>query len=329
MLELGVASSHPAGMLRSKEQWQAALQRMLRPENKNVAPYDARLELETPGVIEDYIERIHNAMATLRAQIQEYKPDVLIMLGDDQDEWFGDINPTLAVYTGDEPLWGRVIAWDVPFEQREKVTFPVHSEMARFILKGLIKRGFDAANIIRQEPRGKEAARGVSHMVAHVVPQVDPDLQIPIVPVLINEFYPPLMSAKRCVELGRALADMLKDRPEKIAIYASGGLSHFPGEFNSGWIDKSLDHWIMERLERNDIEGLQGLFTFDADNMHAGTGEVRAWIGVQAAMNRPAKVVDYVPAHGAITGCGFAYWPRVGSEPTNGASAPASVGASA
>jgi hypothetical protein len=40
-----------------------------------------------------------------------------------------------------------------------------------------------------------------------------------------------------------------------------------------------------------------------------GTGEVRAWISVAAAMKRPAKVVEYVPAHCTQTGCGFVYWP--------------------
>ena len=43
--------------------------------------------------------------------------------------------------------------------------------------------------------------------------------------------------------------------------------------------------------------------------MRAGTGEVRAWISVAAAMNRPARVIDYVPAHSTVTGCGFVYWP--------------------
>jgi hypothetical protein len=43
--------------------------------------------------------------------------------------------------------------------------------------------------------------------------------------------------------------------------------------------------------------------------MRSGTGEVRAWISVAAAMNRAATVVDYVPAHCAQTGCGFVYWP--------------------
>jgi protocatechuate 4,5-dioxygenase beta chain len=54
---------------------------------------------------------------------------------------------------------------------------------------------------------------------------------------------------------------------------------------------------------------MEHLFTFDSDAMRSGTGEVRAWISTAAAMSRPAKVVDYVPAHCTQTGCGFVYWP--------------------
>ena len=82
------------------------------------------------------------------------------------------------------------------------------------------------------------------------------------------------------------------DRPERVAIYASGGLSHYPGMYNSGRIDQPLDHWILERLQRNDHEALKHLFTFDSNNVRAGTGEVRAWISVAAAMERPAKFVE-------------------------------------
>ena len=63
--------------------------------------------------------------------------------------------------------------------------------------------------------------------------------------------------AERCAQLGEAIAQLLADRPERVAIYASGGLSHFPGEYNVGWIDRSLDHWILERLERNDLDALK------------------------------------------------------------------------
>src|SRR5262249_46471068 len=134
--------------------------------------------------------------------------------------------------------------------------------------------------------------------------------------VFLNEYYPPLPSAARCAQLGSAIADALRDRGERIAIYASGGLSHFPGMYNAGWIDQPLDHWILERLERNDLEALQHLFTFDSDSMRSGTGEVRAWISAAAAMNRPATRVEYVAAHCTQTGCGFVYWPPAAQRPS-------------
>jgi hypothetical protein len=197
-------------------------------------------------------------------------------------------------------------------EERPVIHFPNHGELARYLHKGLVKKGFDLANVARFDPRGNPV-RGISHMVSAPLPALNPALDIPLVNVFINEYYPPLPSAERCAGLGRAIAEVVAERPERIAIYASGGLSHFPGEFNVGWIDTALDQWILERLERNDVGALNNLFTFDSINMRAGTGEVRAWIAVAAAMNRPAKVVDYVPAHCTVTGCGFVYWPAVES----------------
>jgi protocatechuate 4,5-dioxygenase beta chain len=282
------------------------------PEVRNHLPYTAKVELETIETRQDYYKRIHAAFAVLREQVEAYKPHALIMIGDDQGDMF-DVanNPTFSIYTGEDRIWGRDVRdWRVPPEKRRKIEFRNHVDLSRHLLKGLIKRGFDLANIGKFDPRGAPE-RGVSHAVANLAPEVDPSRDIPIVCVLMNEYYPPLPSAERCAQLGAAIAEVVAEWPERVAIYASGGLSHFPGEFNMGWIDKSLDRWILERLERNDLEALKHLFTFDSDNMRSGTGEVRAWVSVAAAMRRPARVIDYVPAHCTLTGCGFAYWPPV------------------
>jgi protocatechuate 4,5-dioxygenase beta chain len=147
-------------------------------------------------------------------------------------------------------------------------------------------------------------------MIAHPIPTLIPRLDIPIVPLFINEYYPPLPTAKRCYDLGVALADVLAACPERIAIYASGGLSHDPSGPRAGWVDEPLDRWVLERLEHNDSDALQHLFTFDSDTMRGGTGEIRAWITVAGAMQRPARVVDYIRAHHAKVGLAFAYWPE-------------------
>lgn len=312
MLGLGLASSHAPGMWRRAEDWPKVMDR-LSPEARAHFPYTGRQEIENPNTIESYIQRFKAAFATLRAQVQTYKPDALIMIGDDQGDMFDLVNnPTFAVYTGDEPIWGVSVhdPIDTPPDQRTKISFPAHKELSEYVLKGLIKKGFDMANVGKFDPRGNPQ-RGVSHMVSNLVPEVDPQHEIPLICLFMNEYFPPLPTAERCAQLGRALTEILADRPERVAIYASGGLSHFPGEFNAGWIDVPMDDWILERLERNDLASLNHLFTFDSINLRSGTGEVRAWISVAAAMDRPAKVVEYVPAHCTLTGCGFVYWPAV------------------
>ncbi|MGZ6046457.1 MAG: DODA-type extradiol aromatic ring-opening family dioxygenase, partial [Isosphaeraceae bacterium] len=55
-----------------------------------------------------------------------------------------------------------------------------------------------------------------------------PDRDIPVIPILINCFAPPLPTWRRSYELGVALHKAIAGRPERIAIVASGGVSHWP-----------------------------------------------------------------------------------------------------
>jgi hypothetical protein len=87
-------------------------------------------------------------------------------------------------------------AYDVPPADRTKLLFRPHAGLARHLIEGLIERGFDVANLARFEPRGNPS-RGVSHMVSNLVPEVDPVLQIPLVCVFVNEYFPPPPSAAR------------------------------------------------------------------------------------------------------------------------------------
>ena len=53
--------------------------------------------------------------------------------------------------------------------------------------------------------------------------------KIPVIPFFTNVYVPPLPSARRCAALGKAVAEIVKGRNERVAIVASGGMSHFPG----------------------------------------------------------------------------------------------------
>ncbi len=305
MLGLGLASSHAPAMFEPKEMWPAIYQR--RPDYTR----DSQLhtaKLETPEVIESYLERIQAAFAVLRQQLEAYQPDALIVIGDDQGDMFdASLNPTFCLFTG-ESRWGLDGTGYRPLDSRKRIDFPCHAELARYLHRGLVKRGFDIAESASFTPRGNPDV-GVSHMVAHPIPTLVPNLDIPIIPFFMNEYYPPLPTAERCYDLGATIAEVMAERPERIAIYASGGLSHDPGGPRAGWVDEPLDRWFLERLERNDGEALKHLFMFDSDTMRGGTGEIRAWISVAGAMRRQAKVLEYIPANHAKCGLGFVYWP--------------------
>ena len=247
MLGMAMASSHAPMMFQKAPYWPRVLER-IPAEAREHLPGSARVEIATPAVVEGHIQRIEAAFAVLRAELRAYRPDALIMIGDDQGDMFDPANnPTFSIYTGDEPAWGRSARdpFGTPPQERTKLVFRQHGELARHLLGGLVERGFDLANLGRFEPRGNPA-RGISHMVGNLVPEVDPNLEIPLVCVFVNEYYPPLPSAARCARLGEAIADVLRDRPERVAIYASGGLSHYPGMYNAGWIDQPLDFVIYE-----------------------------------------------------------------------------------
>jgi aromatic ring-opening dioxygenase catalytic subunit (LigB family) len=309
MLGLGLASSHAPAMFEPAELWPTIYGK--RPLfTMDSQPPGAKLE--TPEVINGYIQRIEAGFDTMRRQIADYRPDAIVVVGDDQADMFDSSNnPAIAIYTGDE-LWGLDKTFYSPMEERTKITFKCHAPLAKHLLEELLNREFDMASMANFRPLGRPE-RGVSHMVSQPMPKLDPDFAIPIIPIFLNEYFPPLPSAKRCFDLGVAIGDILSKRPERIAIYASGGLSHDPFGPRAGWVDEPLDRWVLERLERNDIEPLKSLYTFDSDTMRGGTGEIRAWITVAAAMNRPAKVLEYIASHHAKCGLGFAYWPALDS----------------
>lgn len=306
MIGLGLAASHAPAMFCPKELW-PKVYAAIPSYTKNSQPASAKLE--TPEVIEGYIRRIDAAFAALRRQLADYRPDALIIVGDDDHDMFDESNmPTISIFTGTE-VWGSTAPYyiDQP-DEASRVHITVHAELATVVLRGLIRRGFDPAHSSVLNPLGRPE-RGVSHMVVYPAPKLYLGLGIPIIPIFLNEYYPPLPSGQRCWDLGLALADIFKDRKERIAIFASGGLSHDPFGPRAGWIDEPLDRWILERIAQNRGEELTRLFAFDSDTLRGGTAEVRAWIAAAGACRWPATIVDYMPVHHAKAGLGFACWP--------------------
>ena len=304
-LGLGVASSHAPSMFAAPEDWPKIYETLTRG-----VPQPPQAAEETPEVIAGYVARIRKNLRTLREQLEAYRPDALIIVGDDQNEAFGKAyNPALALYVGESIHGSRSIGLIGQSYDQNHITWPCHAELAWHLVRELMARDFDPAYVQELQPLTRPAA-GLGHAFIHLGGGLGlHELNVPVVVVWLNAYNPPLPSAERCYALGQALRAICDARPERIALLGSGGLSHNPRGPRAGWIDEPLDQWLLQAIGEGRGEELKHLFTFDSDTLRSGTGEIRSWITVAGAFHgERATVVDYVPARHAVTGLGFAYW---------------------
>ena len=91
MLGLGMASSHAPMMFQKAQYWPRVVGR-IPAEAREQLPRSAREEVASPAIIEANIQRIEGGLATLREQLRAYRPDALLMIGDDQGDLFDDTN---------------------------------------------------------------------------------------------------------------------------------------------------------------------------------------------------------------------------------------------
>jgi AmmeMemoRadiSam system protein B len=101
--------------------------------------------------------------------------------------------------------------------------------------------------------------------------------------------------------LGKAIQSW--DSDKRVAIVASGGLSHFV-------VDESLDRLALQGLQNRD-ETL--LASIPENQMTSGTSEIKNWVAAAGALeHKTMTLLDYIPAYRTVagTGCGmaFAWW---------------------
>lgn len=320
-LACGLVSSHAPGLFtKTYEGWEYLNERL-----NGATPQPAETAREGPGVIADYVRRSEAAFGRLRDHLLDYRPDALIVLAGDQFEWFDSSHlPNLMMYVGDEEIVGYhsigaddhnppLEPWQHPAEFM--VRLRVDAALADTLLRGLIDEGFDVAISRRQSSQGRPL-RGAPHALVRPLPLLMPQLDIPVVVLMMKtvERSPATMTGARCLELGRAIEKICRPLDRRIAIYGSGGMSHDPMGPRSGWVDEPLDRWVLGHLAAGTPEKLRPLYSFQSAATISGTGELRTWLPVAAAMDSvepgwKATIVDYFPGRKTTAGCGWVYWP--------------------
>ncbi len=264
--------------------------------------------------------RCQKQLDYLSKKLTTVKPDVILLVGDDQREWFlEDIQPAFSVYYGDEVINtaydnekaikmapGLAYSMQATHPPEDQV-YPCEAQLANKIIEQAIEDEFDIS-ASKSPPTGPKGPKGIGHAVGFVYRRLLNDKPIPLVPILINTFFPPnQVKPKRCYEfglmIGRAIRSWKSDK--KIAVCASGGVSHFV-------IDEEFDRRILDAMQNGDPQAI-----FDEPNamFRSGTSETKNWIvaaGILAETNLKMNLLDYVPCYRSDAGTGnamaFATW---------------------
>ena len=195
-------------------------------------------------------ERMVAGFRELRKELDAFNPDFVVIWGDDQYENFReDIIPPFCVLAydefeckpfGEEGHAGRRNVWNEPPAPLSG-TRGIRRRPAPWVT-GMIDRGVDMAYAYQplHEP-------GLGHAILNTILYLDYDrkgFDYPVVPMLVNCYGsrvirnrggsvehspdpdPPGPSPKRCMQVGAAAAQALKDSPWRVALIASSSWSH-------------------------------------------------------------------------------------------------------
>jgi Catalytic LigB subunit of aromatic ring-opening dioxygenase len=278
---------------------------------ENGAPYGAVATEEKFLEIEAASQK---ALDSIANRLAKAAPDVVIIVGDDQAELFSHANmPAMSIFYGDEiltherhltaqtPSWVGAVMKGYAMDAVH--SFPGHSDFALELIHGLIDDDVDISVAAKVEDPHKA---GFGHAYGFIIERLFKGRRIPVVPILLNTYYPPnAPTARRCYDIGRKLARLIaaSKRDLRVAIAASGGLSHFV-------VDEKLDRRVLDAIKRKDIDVLRAI---SRNELNSGSSEILNWImvaGMSEALTNDWS--EYYPGYrtpaGTGTGIGFSTW---------------------
>jgi hypothetical protein len=261
----------------------------------------------------------------VRAELDAFKPDVVLIWGDDQYENFREtVVPAFCVYAFDEqptvPFHG---GWDeVPNVWNESPTFTMpirgHRAAAMGLIRDLLAEEFDVAYAYKASYR-----HGLSHAHINTLVYLDYDrrgFDYPVIPFSVNCYGsgvirhhgyakyavfneaidPPSPSPKRCFDIGRATARIMRDSPYRVALIASSSWSHAFLVDKHSWIhpDMDADRARVDELRTGRFDHWRDLTVADIEE--SGQQEFLNWVclaGAMSELNYKADVLDWIETY--------------------------------
>ena len=241
-------------------------------------------------------------LGEMRTRLEAARPDVLLMFSNDHLlNWPINNTPEYTVGIADHHVGPA--DWYDEWLALDKYEVPGHAALARHLVNAAARERLALAYL-----RDMQFDDGISVPLHYL----NPTMRIPIVPITMNCTVPPIPTPARAYEVGTVFRELVRAFPgrERVAVIATGGLSHEPGGPRYFWVDEEFDLWFLDLLKRGDHTALLRECTLE--RMEAagsgGTAELLAWILVLAFTTGPADVLAYMPAIAWRSGTGMVTW---------------------
>ncbi|CAB3783653.1 2,3-dihydroxyphenylpropionate/2, 3-dihydroxicinnamic acid 1,2-dioxygenase [Paraburkholderia caffeinitolerans] len=224
---------------------------------------------------------IFENFAPLSAWLAEQRPDVLLFIYNDHvTSFFFDHYSAFALGVG--PQWSPA---DEGGGARDLPSIAGHPALAEHIGQSLMADEFDMS-FFQNKPLDHGCFSPLSMLCPH-----RPEWPLKLVPLQMGVLQMPVPRARRFYKLGQALRRAIESYPEdlRVAIVATGGLSHQVHGERSGFNNPEWDQQFLDLFER-DPERLADMTLAEYATLGGFEGaEVVMWLTMRGAL--PAGVV--------------------------------------
>ena len=238
------------------------------------------------------------------------KPDVLFFIYNDHvTSFFFDHYSAFALGVGE-----RYSVADEGSGPRDLPDIAGHSALARHVGHSLMSEEFDMS-FFQDKPLDHGCYSPLSMLCEH-----EPAWPVKIVPLQVGVLQFPIPSAARCYKLGKALRRAIESYPEdiKVAIVATGGLSHQVHGERAGFNNSPWDQRFLDLIEQ-DPERLAGMTQAEFAALGGMEGaEVIMWLIMRGALSANVKKLHqsyYLPS---MTGIATVIYENQASEAVAG-----------
>ncbi|MGQ0654685.1 MAG: hypothetical protein ACT4P4_20865, partial [Betaproteobacteria bacterium] len=262
------------------------------------APHGPLIVREWARVPDEHKARLTAGFKELGRRVAAAEADVLVTIAPDHwSNFFLDNYPALAIGVG-EANDGPPEPWMSACPLK---TLPGHPAFGMHLAHTALDEGFEPSLSHRLK---------LDHGTCLPLWRMEMEKLPPVVPILLNSIEAPLPSLRRCADWGRLLRKAIDSYPGglRVAVLATGGLSHSIGEKTMGAIHEEFDRETL-RLFSSPEASLIDFLHKQLPSRGNGSEEVRNWLVAHgAAGGKGFEVIDYLPVPAVILGCGFAAW---------------------